>query len=49
MDPIYKDGHLLLDSVKIISDGLSGLETDNPGNLLSKSLNSLTKLVMQTY
>lgn len=49
MDPIYKDGHLLLDSVKIFSDGLSGLETDNPGNLLSKSLNSLTKLVMQTY
>ena len=49
MDPIYKDGHLLLDSVKIISDGLSGLETDNPGNLLSKSLNALTKLVMQTY
>lgn len=49
MDPIYKDGHLLLDSVKILTDGLSGLETDNPGNLLSKSLNSLTKLVMQTY
>lgn len=49
MDPIYKDGHLLLDSVKIFTEGLSGLETDNPGNLLSKSLNSLTKLVMQTY
>lgn len=46
---IYKDGSLYIDSVKILTEGLSGMELDNPGNLPTQSLNKITKMVMNVY
>lgn len=46
---IYEDGSLYIDSMAILTKGLSGMELDNPGNLPIQSLNKITKMVLNVY
>lgn len=46
---IYKDGSLYIESMAVLTKGLSGMELDNPGNLPIQSLNKITKMVMNVY
>lgn len=44
-----KDHSQWLESIHILRDGISGTYTDNPGNLSSETLNTITRMVTQAY
>ena len=44
-----RDHSKWLESTNILTKGISGTYTDNPGNLSSETLNTITKMVTQAY
>lgn len=44
-----RDHSKWLESTHILTKGISGTYTDNPGNLSSETLNTITKMVTQAY